>query len=249
MEGKRSEWEEFFDHHAPVYMANEFTHNTRAEVDFLCEELSLPKGSRILDIGCGTGRHSVALGQRGYRMTGVDLSAGMLAEASKAAETAGVQVWWIHQDATRFTSAEAFDAAICLCEGAFGLLGSSDDPYEHESAILRGMAAALKPRARLVMTVLNGLRMIREATQAQVEEGVFDPLAVTTVTAMDYEGPDGKRSLRVRERGFIPSELELLMRQAGFEVEQFWGGTAGNWRRGRPDLDEMEIMVIGRKAG
>ena len=182
-------------------------------------------------------------------MTGVDLSAGMLAEASKAAETAGVQVWWIHQDATRFTSAEAFDAAICLCEGAFGLLGSSDDPYEHESAILRGMAAALKPRARLVMTVLNGLRMIREATQAQVEEGVFDPLAVTTVTAMDYEGPDGKRSLRVRERGFIPSELELLMRQAGFEVEQFWGGTAGNWRRGRPDLDEMEIMVIGRKAG
>ena len=247
MEPHQSEWEEFFDHHAPFYMTNEFTHNTQAEVDFLCEELSLPEGSRILDIGCGTGRHSVALAQLGFRMTGVDLSAGMLAEARKAAEEAGVEVDWIHRDATRFTSAQPFDAAICLCEGAFGLLGSGDDPDEHESAILRGIAASLKPGARLVMTVLNGLRMIREATPTQVDGGDFDPLALVTASVMDFEVPEGSRSLRVREKGFTPPELRLLMRQAGFEVEHIWGGTAGNWRRGKPELDEMEIMVIGRK--
>ena len=90
-----SKWEQFFNGHAPIYMNNGFTKNTLAEVDFLIEELKLPSGSSILDMGCGTGRHSVELAKRGYAVTGVDLSAGMLAEARKAAETAGVTVEWI----------------------------------------------------------------------------------------------------------------------------------------------------------
>ena len=55
-------------------MDNSFTKNTVAEVDFVLEELSLPPGSRILDVGCGTGRHAVELARRGYQITGVDIS-------------------------------------------------------------------------------------------------------------------------------------------------------------------------------
>ena len=85
---RRNEWEEFFDGHAPVYMDNSFTKNTVAEVDFVLEELGLPRGSRILDVGCGTGRHAVELARRGYWVTGVDISSGMLAEAEKVAREA-----------------------------------------------------------------------------------------------------------------------------------------------------------------
>ncbi|UCD09486.1 MAG: methyltransferase domain-containing protein, partial [Dehalococcoidales bacterium] len=66
-------WKEYFDSHAPRYMQNPFTYSTLREIDFLVEELALPKGSRILDIGCGTGRHSIELAKRGYIMTGVDI--------------------------------------------------------------------------------------------------------------------------------------------------------------------------------
>jgi len=132
---KRNEWEEFFDGHASAYMENPFTKNTLAEVDFLIEELKLPPGSRILDVGCGTGRHSVELARRGYLMTGVDISSGMLDEARKAAKEANVEVEWIHADATEFKSNNTFDAAICLCEGAFGLLGRDGDPFEHGLSI------------------------------------------------------------------------------------------------------------------
>lgn len=244
---KRNEWEEFFDGHAPAYMENVFTKNTLAEVDFIIEELKLPQGSRILDVGCGTGRHSVELAKRGYSVTGVDLSSVMLAQAKEAAGKAGAEVEWIHADATQFKPDRLYDAAICLCEGAFGLLGKNDDPLEQGLSILRNINRALKPRSKLMMTVLNGLALIRKYKQEDVEKGVFDPVTLAEVYPMEYDTPDGKKSLMVRERGFTPTELRLMLGQTGFEVKHIWGGTAGKWGRRKIDLDEIEIMVIATK--
>jgi 2-polyprenyl-3-methyl-5-hydroxy-6-metoxy-1,4-benzoquinol methylase len=244
----RNEWEEFFDWHAPEYMNNSFTKNTLVEVDFIIEELDLPQGSRILDVGCGTGRHSVELARRGYSVTGVDISSGMLAEAKETARKAGVEVEWIHADATQFKSDKMFDAAICLCEGAFGLLGMDGDPFEHELSILRNINSALKPNGKIILTVVNGLAMIRKFTQEDVEKGRFDPNTMAEVYPMEYDTNGGKKSLLVRERGFVPTELVMLFRQAEFEVEHIWGGTAGNWGRRKVDLDEIEIMIVAKKT-
>ena len=51
---------------------------TLMEVDFLEKALAPPPGASLLDIPCGSGRHSVELARRGYRMTGIDLSADFL---------------------------------------------------------------------------------------------------------------------------------------------------------------------------
>ncbi len=242
---QKSTWQKCFDNHAPIYEQNVFTKNTIKEVDFLLDELKLASGASILDVGCGTGRHSVELARRGYAVTGVDLSAGMLAQAAEAAQKAGVQVEWVHSDATRLVSSKQSDAAICLCEGAFGLLGSGDDPIAHPSAVLRNVCRALKPQAKAVFTVLNGYAMARRYSAQDVEAGRFDPLGL--VEASEFSPQEALPEISLRERAFVPTELTLLFALAGLRVLNMWGGTAGNWGRRTIDLDEMEIMVIAQK--
>jgi SAM-dependent methyltransferase len=240
-----AKWADFFDGHAPQYDDNCFTKNTLAEVDFLLEELRMPAGGSILDVGCGTGRHAVELARRGFAVTGIDLSAGMLAQARARAEAAGVSVVWRQVDAAACSTDRQFDAVICLCEGAFGLLGSHDDAIGQPLAILRNAAAAMRPGARCLFTVLNGFALARKASSADVASGRFDPLGLTEVSECNPPGAPGP--IPLRERGFVPTELTLLFRLAGLDVLGIWGGTAGNWGKRPIELDEIEIMVLARK--
>ena len=240
-------WRTFFDHHAPRYLQEVFTRNTEAEVRFLLNELTLPPGAWILDVGCGVGRHAVPLAQAGLRVVGVDLSSGMLRQGQARACELGVSVDWVQADASCFGLGGQFQAAICLCEGAFGLLSSADNPYAHELLILRNIHAALAPGGKLIMTVLNGMAMIRSATRDAIERGAFEPLTLVEASTLSYQSPEGEQTIPTRERGFVPSELRLMLEVCGFEVEHIFGGTAGNWGRRPVDLDEIELMVIARR--
>lgn len=242
---EKSTWESFFDAHAPLYEENVFTKNTLAEVEFLLEVLELPAESSVLDVGCGTGRHSIELAKRGYAVTGLDLSSAMLAQAAAAAGAAGVQVEWLQRDATDFVLDRSYDAAICLCEGSFGLLGKSDDPIEQPLAILHNIAACLKPGGTALMTVLNAAKMLRGYQNEDVSAGRFDPFALVETNALPPR--EGMPPVEVRERAFVGTELILLCRLAGLEVIHMWGGTAGSWGRRPLDLDEYEIMLVARK--
>ena len=238
-----NDWERFFELHATSYMENIFPRSTLAEVDFLVEVMGLRPGMAILDMGCGTGRHSLELAKRGYRMTGVDLSGHMLNEARKSASAAGVQIEWVQADATAYQSDARFDAAICLCEGAFGLLGAGEDPAEHDHAILQNLYAALRPGAPVLLTALSALRHIRQFSPEDVAAGKYDPLTLVESGMFEIKG----EQIPTRERGYTAPELRLLFRFVGFEVLHTWGGTAGNWGRRPLELDEYEIMVAGRK--
>jgi len=243
----KSTWERFFDSHAPLYMENVFTKNTWKEVDFLLEELSLPPGGAILDVGCGTGRHAVQLAKRGFAVTGLDLSEQMLAQAAAAAKAQDVRVEWVHADATRFSLPKKYDAAICLCEGSFGLLGQGDDPIEQPLSILANISRSLKPGAKALLTVLNVGRMFRMYQDKDVAEGRFDPFDL--VESGEMSPREGEPPLPTRERAFVATELRLLFRLAGLPVLHLWGGTAGNWGKRTLYLDEYEIMIVAQKAG
>jgi SAM-dependent methyltransferase len=170
--------------------------------------LELPPGGSVLDVGCGTGRHSIELASRGFTTTGLDLSSEMLAQAAAAAEAAGVHVEWLHLDATCFSLQRSYDAAICLCEGSFGLLGKSDDPIEQPLAILRNIVASLRPGGAALLTVLNAAKMLRSYQNEDVAAGRFDPFALVETNALPPR--EGMPPVEVRERAFVGTELILL---------------------------------------
>src|SRR5665648_843973 len=76
-------YEELFQNHGLKYDNESFTSGTMGECDFIESEIRFNRQLRILDIGCGTGRHSIELTKRGYKITGIDLSEYLLKRTKK----------------------------------------------------------------------------------------------------------------------------------------------------------------------
>ncbi len=243
-----SQWKGFFEAHAPHYDQNPFTQFTEAEVEFILKLYPLSPGATILDVGCGTGRHAVALAKRGFDVTGLDLTPGMLTIARQRAVAAGVSVQWIEADAKDFRDIGRFDAAICLCEGGVGLIEATEDAESHDAAIFRNISACLQPNAPFVLTALNGYSVIRQMKDEHIKEGAFDPMSMYSVYADEWELPEGLTHVNIRERLFIPPEVIRMLKEAGFVVDNVYGGTAGHWAQRFLSLDEVEAMYIARKA-
>lgn len=243
-----NQWQSFYDRHAPYYDRGAFTSHTVAEVDFLLDLLGLAPGAAILDVGCGTGRHSIELARRGFRVTGIDISSGMLGQAFHKAAAAGVSVEWVHADAAAWVPTRTFDAVLCLCGGAFTVADLAVDPLAHDRAILAAIAGALAPGGPFVLTTPNGYRRIREVTQDDVSAGRFDPVTMIETREEEFAVPGAEGRMRYRERLYILPELVALLNACGFAVEHTWGGTAGRWGRRPLELDEIEVMVTCRRA-
>lgn len=240
-------WRDFFDAHAPYYEQNAFTKATSEEVTFLEEILALQPGSTILDLGCGTGRHSIELAKRGYRPTGVDISSGMLQIARTNAASSGVDIEFVECDATEYRAPSPFDNVICLCEGGFNLADMDEDPVAHDLGMLRTAFENLAANGKFVLTCLNGYQVIRQMTDEGVAQGSFDPVSMVSRYQDTWELPEGQRTMMIRERLFIPPEIVAMLRHVGFEVLHVWGGTAGEWGRRPIKLDEIEVMYVAAK--
>ena len=150
-------FEPIADHLGSAYLRYSFTKGTRQEVDFIVSELHLAPGMRVLDVGCGPGRHALELARRGVEVVGIDISQTFIDLASQAAESEGlVGLASFHRhDARQIQElsgvAGAFDAVICLCQGAFGLMRQNSE----DELVLAGMAQALKNDGTLVLSAFN----------------------------------------------------------------------------------------------
>jgi SAM-dependent methyltransferase len=238
-----SSWQRFFASAAAGYDEQPFTAATDTEVAFLCAVLALDPGERVIDVGCGTGRHAVPLAARGLRVTGVDLSPAMLARARDRAESAGVEVELIEADARDLPRMGPFDAAICLCEGAFCLVADDVEPIDHDRSVLASIHRVLRPSGRLLLTGLNAARLLAAWRNGETD-GDVDLLTLTESTEHTVNGA----TVRLREHHHLPDTLRLLAQAVGFAVEAVWAGGAGDWRREPPTVEDYELMLLARRA-
>lgn len=239
-----SHWfEPVADHLGAAYLRYSFTKGTEREVDALLERTGLAPGSRILDVGCGPGRHANELGRRGYRVHGVDISRTFL-ELATAEAPAGVT--YERLDARHLPFDEEFDCVVSICQGAFGLAGGPtlDDRLDPDAEILAGMARAARPGGHVVFTAFNAYLQVSnvlEGHEFDAERGVHRE----TTEIRDPAG--GVVDTDLWTTCFTPRELRLLCTTVGLDVASIDSVEPGDWSPSRPHTDSPEFLVAARR--
>ncbi len=224
-----------------AYDEEPYAQNTGAEVDFIEGVIGGDRGKAILDVGCGTGRHSLELARCGYRVLGLDLSPWMLAQGRRAAASASLPVLFVQGDARQMPFSGAFEVAIMLCEGAFSLMETD----AMDLLILESVACALQPGGLLVMTAPNAAFML---ARGQVEG--FDLTTLREAFTLEKATPEGPiRTLRCTQRYYTCPELRCLLRRAGFSSVEFFACTESGYDQARrPSPDHFEFGAIARRG-
>ncbi|MEI2650869.1 MAG: class I SAM-dependent methyltransferase [Microthrixaceae bacterium] len=230
----------------PAYLRYSFTKGTSQEVGFLVEELGLEPGMRVLDVGCGPGRHTNALAALGIETVGLDISQRFV----DVGASAGVDgATFVRGDARAMAFDQEFDAAISLCQGAFGVGRRSLRSIRSTSTTtLRcsaGIWRALRPGGRVALTAFSAYFQVRWLE----DHDRFD-----AATAVNHEPTE------VRDEGgkavpadlwttcYTPRELRLLVERTGLDVADVWSVSPGAYARNPPDLEHHEFLVICRRS-
>ena len=244
-------YEELFSNYAHKYDEEGFTKGTVGEVNFIEGEMDYDKKCKILDIGCGTGRHAIELAARGYSVTGVDLSDSMLEKARNKARNAGVKVDFKREDARNLYYGDQFDLVIMLCEGAFPLMETDEMNFE----ILRNATKALKKNGKLIFTTLNGLyplyHSVKDFKDSNMVNGTNEDNSFDLMTFRDkstFEVKDDQGNLKVLEcdeRYYMPSEITWLLKTLNFNEINIYGCELGNFsRNNKLTTEDYEMLVI-----
>lgn len=235
-EGPAHWFEPIAEHLGAAYLRYSFTKGTVPEVDALVAMLGLGPGTRVLDVGCGPGRHAHELARRGVPVHGIDIS-GRFVELARAGAPAGAT--FERMDARALAFDGEFDVVISLCEGAFGLLTG---PGENEQA-LAGMFRALRPDGRLALTAFNAYFSVRFHTDATFDAATGVSHEHTEIR--DEQGHAVETDLWTT--CFTPRELRLLCERAGFRVDGVWSVAPGDYRPLPPDVEHPEFLVVATR--
>ncbi|MCX6277044.1 MAG: class I SAM-dependent methyltransferase [Bacteroidetes bacterium] len=249
-------YEELFENYGVQYDMEVFTQGTVGECDFLEQEIEFNRTLKILDIGCGTGRHSIDLTKRGYNVTGIDLSDSQLEKAKEKAAMQKLNIQFQKQDARNLPFSEEFDVAIMICEAAFPLMET--DEMNHE--ILVNAGRSLKPGGKLIFTTLNGLfplfHSVKEflAQASGTGNAVYDQNSFDLMTFRDHNITEvvddygNRKQLECNERYYAPSEITWLLKTAGFSKIEIFGAKLGAFNRNdKLTTEDFEMLVIAEK--
>jgi SAM-dependent methyltransferase len=217
--------------------------HTAQEVAWIIAALDLPPGARILDLGCGQGRHAVLLARAGYRMTGLDRSTYLLAQARRAAGEKDVDVQWVRGDMRRLPWRGQFDACISL----FTSFGYFEDETQNQE-VLHQVHDALKPGGALMLDLSNRDYYVlhlwprawrRHGEAIILEETSFDPGTCRFAMTITWLEDGRAESLAHSVRYYTAPELSAMLRAAGLVPAGFYGDFGSDLT-----LDSKRMIVV-----
>jgi SAM-dependent methyltransferase len=225
----RAWFEEWFDRDYVLLYGHRDERDAEAGVRLALDLLQPASGAWVVDLGCGAGRHALALRRRGFEVVGVDLSPELLRLAAAEAHAAGVDLRLVRADLRRLPFTARFDAAVSF----FTSFGYFDDPAEDAGA-LRSMVACLRLGGSLLMDVINPT-YVRQTLEPSshgtcgdatftAERRIEGDRVIKTIT---LTRPSGERTLSESVRLYEAPALAALASAAGLGQVAFRGSYGG----------------------
>jgi ubiquinone/menaquinone biosynthesis C-methylase UbiE len=247
-------YEALFENYAKQYDQESFTRGTPGECDFIEKEALYNKNLKILDIGCGTGRHAIELAKRGYKnIVGLDLSPSQISRALDKAHKKELEIDFKVADARNLPYSSEFDLIIMLCGGGFPLMETDEMNFE----ILRSARRALVGGGKLIFTTLNGLfpifNSVEEFMNNEKEEGnaSYDNLNFDLMTFREmaeitiFDDNGNEKVLETNERWYMPTEINWMLWTLGFKQIDIYGAHLGEFSREHElTVKDFEMLVI-----
>ncbi len=249
-----SQWyESAFTHEYLALYPHRDEDEALADVQRIVSLIAPPVDQPVLDLGCGAGRHLIALHEAGFSdLTGIDLSPDLLAAASTRLDRRGITgVRLIRSDMREIPFVDHFATALSMFS-SFGYFAEE----EQDAAVLRAVYRALHPTGVFLLDLMNRVRVCR--TLVPTEQRVIDGRTVSirrwvtsgerkrVVKAMHYETPEGhSRDLTESVRLYSPERIKAMIRQTGFESAHLYGSLDGE-----PFCDDsMRMVAVAAKGG
>ena len=219
---------------------------TENEVEFLEEQLELEEGMKILDLACGIGRHANLLSERGYEVTGVDITSDFLEIAEEESEERGVDVDYIEEDMREISYEEEFDRIILV----YTSFGYFDD--EENLQVLENVSEALKPGGLFCFDTLNRDVFLKHFSPYVVKEKGNDMM----IDRNEFDFATGRwenKRIVIKDgekiekpftiRLYSLTEIIDLLDEAGFEIYN----TFGDWDGTSLSEDSRRMIIIAKK--
>jgi 2-polyprenyl-3-methyl-5-hydroxy-6-metoxy-1,4-benzoquinol methylase len=247
-------YEELYENNAKNYDKEVFAQGTIGEVDFIEKEINYNKSLKILDLGCGTGRHSIELTGRGYHVIGVDLSENQLQRAREKSKEMGLKIEFIQKDARKLDFNEEFDLIIMLCEGSFSLMETDEMNFE----ILKGAERALNSNGKIIFTTLNALFPLFHSVKDffdgndksnNINELSFDLMTFREKLNLSFTDDSGNsKEIKCNERYYTPSEITWYLKTLNFRKTDIFGCKLGKYsRKDNLTTEDFEMLIVAEK--
>tara|TARA_B110001454_G_scaffold124375_1_gene116046 strand:- start:29737 stop:30510 length:774 start_codon:yes stop_codon:yes gene_type:complete len=234
-------WQRFFIPLTAEVMFQPRLVQAKKEVQQILKQVPIPKKARVLDLACGTGRHSLQFAKKNYQVTGLDFTKNFLKDAQKAALKAKLPIDFVHGDMKNLKphfDTNEFDLVVSLFN-SFGYFHVRSNDLK----MLKEVHRVLKPGGRLVINTLNGdgvkLAMAKPVSNGRepiknvfmIDKAYFDPKKKKTFaewTIVDVRKPKAKvERLLFDQNVYTHAELKGLLKKAGFRIENVWGMLEG----------------------
>jgi SAM-dependent methyltransferase len=247
-----SDWYRFA--YPPEMAKLPWAQKTAAEVDRALMMLQPNGDERVLDLGCGTGRHALELRRRGFDVVGVELLEANVAVARADAEQQSLDVEFVEADLRELDFDGEFDIVLSLNDGAIGYFETEADNVRAFEVI----ANALRSGGRHLLQIANVLHAERHMPSTGWIEGgeaieLFDHRwdartrcwEGTTATIVVGEVFEQLKPIPFRKRLYSVEELSEIYSSVGMELANTF---RGNGRPGRPRDNQYEVFVEAGKG-